>query len=137
MNSTSNSALLYYENPTKKVSALLQRIHTDVDQNYTNVQPQWVDITSQESQSLPAEFRNVPGFRYSNTLYESDTNATLSSPFTCAANFSLATVGALFYSPHNASLLDSGPVVESDYRIGPSGPGNFSKGMHSRSSYLE
>ena len=139
-NFTSNLALIYYENPTKKVSALLQRVHIDaVDQNYTNVQSQWVDITSQESQSLPAEFRNVPAFDYSNTLYESesDTNATFTSPFTSAANFSLATVGALFHSPHNPSLLDSGPILEINYQIGASGPENFSTGMHSRYSYLE
>ena len=138
-NATTNSALLYYENADGKVAALLQRITDTVNQDgQFGRSTQWVDITSQQSKSLPNEFRNVPDSEYSNTLYESVKksviNATFSTPFTSGANFFGCTIGALFYSPPAASLVNGGRVVSSAailsslYTIGPNGPGNFSEG---------
>ena len=113
-----DSALLYYENPTGGVSALLQHGH------------EWVDVTSQGSQSLPDEFRNAPGFNSSKTLYNSeDVNAILSPPFTSGANWTGYFIGALFYSPPNASSVkgvSGDSIVSAGYEISPSGPGNFS-----------
>lgn len=137
-NSTTNSALLYYENPTGNVSALLQRISPQPTQILKVLNAQWIDITSQESKSLPDEFRNVPDFNLSNTLYES-TNAKFGTPFTIEANFSGSSIGALFYSPPTSAsrfrwfegyLYSAGTIVTADYIIGPRGPGNFSAGMH-------
>ena len=123
-NTTINSALLYYENPTGNVSALLQRTSiTFADE--------CVDITSQASESLPNEFRNSAG-QTSNTLYESDTNATYSTPFTSGANFTGWDIGALFYSP---STLDDGTPIVSGGGIAVAGYtvasriGRFSAGM--------
>ncbi|KAM0802654.1 hypothetical protein BDR22DRAFT_843688 [Usnea florida] len=124
-NSTTNAALLYYENPTGKPSALLQRI----SQQSSGDQVQWVDISSQESKSLPGDFRNVPGpQQLSFTLYESDTNATFSTPFTSAINFSDSAIGALFYSP-NVNLVNGGPIVVTGYDIDSdlSNPSHFSQ----------
>ena len=136
-NSTTNIALLYYENPTGKPSALVQRAS---QQSPGEGQIQWVDISSQESKSLPDDFRNIPGpHQRSFTLYESDTNATFSTPFTSATNFTGSAVGALFYSP-NVSLVNGGPIVVTGYDIdgGRSNPSQFfSGGMHCASSYLE
>lgn len=97
-NPTTNVALLYYENSSGKVSALLYRLFTVGDQHSgSSSQDQWVDITSQESKELPHEFRNAPGFNYSNsffetgpnhnttfshTLYETDPIVVYSTPFT-------------------------------------------------------
>ena len=137
-NSTTNLALLYYENPTGNASALLQRISP------RSALTQWVDITSQESQLLPGEFRNtgpMTNMDLSHTLYESDNiNAIFSTPFTRVANFTgilseddigvqpgmgaLSPVGALSYSPPNASLVS---IV---YNAVLGGPGNFRTGMH-------
>ena len=144
-NPTTNSALLYYENPNGNVSALLRR-GSFVDQF------QWVDITSQQSESLPNEFGNAPGlnahsdtnlpeeisgdyFNDSKTLYESDTDAIFSTPFTSGANLSGPFIGALFYSPPEPSLvngkfpLSSGSFTYAGHSIGPGGPGYFGSGM--------
>lgn len=130
-NVSQNLALLYYENPIGKVSALLQRVCFNL--SVGDLVTSWVDITSQESKSLPDEFRNIPGHgsfsndsfsndSLSNTLYESDASATFSTPFASIANFSGgATEVALFYSPPNASF------VGSMYDVRSSGPGGFSE----------
>ena len=53
-------ALLYYENPTGKVSALCQEsYYTDQDLDDSGITQEWIDITSQESKSLPDVFRNA------------------------------------------------------------------------------
>ena len=136
-NSTTNLALLYYESPTGKPSALVQRIIPSSIEGQGQIK--WVDISSQESQSLPDDFRNVPEpDQLSFTLYESDTNATFSTPFTSATNFTDSAIGALFYSP-NVSLVNGGPIVINGYEIDgdSSNPSHFSGGMHCASSYLE
>lgn len=136
--SYTNLALLYYETSTGNVSALLQRTTSTVQE------AEWVDITSQKSQSLPDEFRYGNDSFMSHTLYESiGAYATLSTPFTSGAIPSESIVGsesifgsppniwAVFYSPPNASLL---PLY---YSVGPSGSGNFSSGMHCLSFHSE
>ena len=133
VNSTQNLALLYYETPTGKVSALLER------STETVLQSEWVKITSQTSQSLPDEIRNPNVFFESRTLYsdESDIETLFTPPFTSAVNSSesatgrIATIEALLYSPHYASIVPDG------YQIGQSGYGNFSLGMRYRSSSHE
>ena len=119
-----NQALLFYVNSTGQVSALLKLYHNET------AKTQWVDITSQESISLPREFvehgSDVDTTLYE-TLYGSQPNATFSTPFTSAANFSDNTVGALFYSP-NARIVELG------YEVSISGPGYFT-GMNCASSY--
>ncbi len=161
-NTTTNSALLYYENPNGNISALLRRgdpLREDA---------QWIDITSQGSESLPDEFRNTPSFNvptlYTNgrsrTLYESDTDATFNTPFrsgasfpsvlfydpTCAGISSCTAIGAIGlenYSSSNATLDNGGSpevaasFVYTTYTIGFSGPGNFSSGMHRASLYVD
>ena len=120
--SPQNSALLYYENPTGKVSALLQHGW------------EWVDITSQQSKSLPDEFHNAPYAESSKTLYESDdSNLTFRAPFSSGANWLTSGIGALFYSPSNAPSASGGQPVSiwyDGYTIGPTGSGNFSGSMH-------
>ena len=148
-NSTINSAILYYENPTGNVSALLQRT---TSQSYPNIlngrgsSEEWIDIISQKSKSLPDEFRNTPGrnfsnYLYSNTLYESDVNVTYNTPFTSGANFSGWSVEAFIYSPSNTLLVEgalvSGSFLQIGYIVGANGTGNFSLGMHIDSSYPE
>ena len=162
-NFTTDSALLYYENPDGNMSALLQR----GDPLYP---AQWIDITSQGSESLPDEFRNnqsstVYVTATSATLYESDTNATFNTPFisgadfdalfytasstivgltsTCAESRSCFTIGAIAlenYSSANATLDNGGHpdsggnFVYTTYTIGLGGPGNFSSSMYCASS---
>ena len=140
-NGTTNLALLYFEDATGNVSALLQHVIN----NYTRWEfIEWVDITSQNEHhgiwpDAPRadEFRNSPNFdtivEYSHTLYESIANTKLSAPFTCEANFmdvsnefgttNWTTLGALFYAPGNASL------VTDHFGIDLSGPGNFTISM--------
>lgn len=145
---TQNSTILYYENPTGNVSALLQRTTTtneddSSDYNGRTWSQKWFDITSQESESLPNEFRNTDRTisnksLYSSTLYESNTNATYSTPFTSGANFAGWNIGALFYSPSNTSLggsplISGGGVVAAGYKMGLNGTGKFSAGMHCQS----
>ena len=80
---------------------------------------------------------------FSHTLYEADANVTYGTPFTSGANFSGIPVGALFYSPPNASPNNTPPISNSgfvsvDYTVDLSGPGNFTQaGMHCGSSYTE
>ena len=100
----------------------------------------WFDITNQESESLPNEFRNIDTKNsskslHSNTLYESDINATYSTSFTSEASFAGWNIGALFYSPSNTSLdgsplISGGGIVAAGYTMGLNGTGNFSAGMH-------
>ena len=92
-----SSALLFYEDPNGKVSALLQR-------SLGNGTVRYINITSQKSNSLPNQFHNPTGSNFSYTLYESNINATFSAPFTSRLNLSISDpVGAVFYSPPNAS----------------------------------
>ena len=124
VNST-NLALLYYENPSGNVSALLQQ------------GDRWVDITSQYSKSLPPEFRNSASLKTQGgyTLYESGNFGTLNTPFACGANWtSIGAIGAIFYSP-NASISDSSSSIDlrftgNDYRSGSGGPGTFAPCMN-------
>lgn len=143
--STTNSALLYYENPTGNVSALLQRFSPQDPQysQYSQVeQAQWIDITSQKSKSLPDEFRNVPHSNHSNTLYETSPWGGFGTPFTGGAYFSNISIGAVIYQPHVSWGSDGPPesgglIVFTNYTVGPSGPGGFEGGMHCASSYPE
>ena len=130
---------MYYENATGNVSALLRRVIADKERDLTLP---WFDITSQNEHrgnfsDAPRvdEFSNGPNFDplvgSSHTLYESVADTTLSAPFTCKANLrgsrgGSTSMGALFYAPGNASL------VADFFDIGPSGPGNYSGCMHSR-----
>ena len=143
-NSTSNVALIYYENPTGEIAALLEQGFVDVVDVVDVVDAGWVDVTSQESKSIPAEFHNAPiepdEWPTSKTLSECYVNVTFGVPFTSAANFSGAQVGILFYSPvkgstPNGSTPDGAGVnVPGDttlavgYEVGNFGPGNFSSG---------
>ena len=123
-----NIALLYYENPTGNVSALLQRsVWTRYEQSF-----QWLDITSQSNQSLPGEFRNVPNSSVSNygsshTLHESLANTRLGTPFTSGANFvdsgvgNRSSLGMRFNAPSNDSL------VYVQYDLGLTGSGTYSE----------
>lgn len=123
-NETSTGTLLYYENPTGKVSALSENLVFNGDD-------EWVDITSQESKSLPESYRNTPGSTAgggSKTLDESLNSSvlTLSAPFTCGANLSNGfAIEAIFYS---TNAMD--PKIQSNsYTIGPI-VGSFSQSMH-------
>lgn len=128
-------ALLYYENPTGKVSALSQETVVEGVEGVEggeSINTEWVDITSQESKSLPDRYRNTPGSTaedYSKTLDESlDSNVfTLSAPFTCEGNsFNGPVVKAIFYSTGALNL----EIQFNVYTTGPSGAGNFSRSMH-------
>ena len=140
MNSTTNCALLYYENPSGNVSALLNRVSVRPNPNSgLGLQFQWIDVTSQESEALPREFWNAPDYNYSktfsHTLYESDPYTVYGTPF--------SSDGGLFYSPSNplpstASPLAGGRIFWMGYKIGTSGPGNFTQvGMHYGTSYTK
>lgn len=141
INSTTKSALLLYENATGIASALLKRISPQFNQYSTYDDVQWIDITDQESQSLPEEFRNVPDGldgHFGKALYESGTNTTFGTPFICtktnvseSMQNSKGAMGAWFYSPSSASFEF---VL---YNINPSGPGNFSFGMHCASPHTD
>ena len=122
-----NFAFLFYENSTGQVSALLQH-----QPNGTSP-VQWIDITSQESRSLPDEFkqRDSDSDVGSTTLYESQSGVRLSTPFTCAANFSQNSMGALFHSP-NTGFVEVIYTVDST-----NGPPYFFSGMSCASSYPE
>ena len=122
-NEHSTAALLYYENPTGKVSVL-----SAISAPNGTSEDGWVDITSQESKSLPESFRNTPGSTAggsSKTLDESlDSSVfTLSAPFTCASNGS--TIKAIFYSKNATD-----PKIHyNNYTTGPIA-GSFSQSMH-------
>ena len=141
---TANTALLYYENATGNVSALLRRLIAD---NEMDVTLPWFDITSQNEHhgnlsDAPRvdEFSNGPNFPSlvgSHTLYESVASTKVSTPFTCKANFSgdpnggSTSIGALFYAPGNSSF------VIDVFVVGPSGPGNYTECTHRAYSYPE
>ena len=122
-NDTSARTLLYYENPSGKVSALTIGPVFNETNDY-----EWIDITSQESRPLPESYLDTPGSTAgggSKTLDESLDSSlfTLSAPFTCGANSSA--VEAIFYS-NNAT----DPKIQSNtYTIGPI-TGRFSQSMH-------
>lgn len=65
----------------------------------------WIDVTSQNSQSLPSDLRKDPDPLLSNTLYESVFNDTFSAPFTTPKGDSLSR--ALFYSPLHDCILET------------------------------
>ena len=161
LGSISNIALLYYENPNGKVSALLYRLLAierklgEPQSSY--LQDQWVDVTSQESRALPDEFFNpdiIHSFStkydrnatFSHTLYDVNPNIVYSTPFTSAANFYWFAAGALFYSLLDPMLNTTSPSTSPIaggffyviYDTGFSGLGNFSiVGMHYSPSYTE
>lgn len=98
--------------------------------------PSWFDITSQKSQSLPAEFRNsADQSDFGQTMYEADANTIYSTPFTSRTNFTTShrddAITAVFYAPRND------PVVASICFIGPSQNGSFSGAMQWVFSYSE
>ena len=123
--------LVYYEDPKERISVLSQQPSRFAD----DADSEWVDMTSQESKSLPDDFRNNPASvaeGYSKTLYESlRTNTTLRAPFTCGETWSSSVgtflVGAIFYSPQLSSPNASNfQFVIEGYTMGPGGsPGNF------------
>ena len=105
-------SLLYYEDPTGRILVLSHQAVGNEKNRTLEKGPttEWVNLTSQESKSLPDEFRNTPASIASKTLYESlGTKTTLRAPFTCGLNWTVVdedtlSVGALFYSPQpNAS----------------------------------
>ena len=127
-NTTTNLALLYYENPSGNVSVLLKRTNFMNSVGHFSRSPyQWLDISSQSSQSLPDEFRNKGSTDVwgSHTLYETDPDIILGPPFTSMGNSSL------LYAPSRASL------EVFDYSYGPGGFDIFSSGMHCASSSSE
>ena len=149
-NST-NLALLFFENPNGKVSALLHRsVFTEKPQGELFEHDQWIDITSQESKALPKEFHNPPGFDSSNsssrTLYEADPNGIyeFNTPF-LSAPWSDGFVGAMFYTPFNLTLSYASPVAGNGfyyagYKTSLNGSGDFDVspiGEHFASPYTE
>lgn len=98
---TTNLVILYYENPTGKVSALIQRFSPNDSVNTVK----WIDVTSQNSQSLPSDLRKDPDPSLSNTLYESLFNDTFSPPFTTRNGTDISQ--ALFYSPLHDCILNT------------------------------
>ena len=157
-NTTTNVALLFFENPNGNVSALLYRLNWTVYDDYADgwgLQDQWINITSQDSKALPEEFHNAPWFNsytsytlfgenaiHSRTLYESGPNVVYNTPFFSASNF-LGSVGAMFYSPFNVALnasLGDYSFISAGYTIGLNGSGNFSssiEGEHYARPYTE
>ena len=128
-------ALLLYENPTGKVSALLLRgINPRVVRGDFDKLSGWIDVTSQESKLLPGALRNGPGSNnsYSTTLYESDTNVTFSTPFLCTGNKTASAVEMLFHSPDR-----SPPIVVTRYKIDSDGLGRFDTCMYGVYSFPE
>ena len=145
--STTNEALLFYESPNGKVLALLYRVMNVVSTPGGESQiDQWIDITNQDSKALPNEFRNAPGFNYSNslillsnnnttfskTLYEADPIAVYSTPFSSGLDSS-GSVNAIFCSPLGLPLNATSPpsgerFIAASYTIGLNGTGNFSVG---------
>ena len=118
---STNSTLLYYENPSGKVSALLRQTGL------------WVDITSQDSVDLPNEFRNTPTSG-SHTLYESAETTMPGSPFACGANWTSLTlergIGAIFFSLNASENSVGSRFTYNEYTSDSSGPGIFYGGMH-------
>lgn len=98
MNSNITNTILYYENPTGQVSALIQRFSPTYG-------VKWIDVTSQNSQSLPSDLRKNRDPSISNTLYESVFNDTFSPPFTTRNGNPFSR--ALFYSPLNDCIFDT------------------------------
>ena len=128
-----NLGLLFYENSTGKVSALLQRGQKNPEDGGPGVTIEWIDITSLESRSLADDLRIGPdGNNATTTLYESNDgeNMTFSAPFTSAANFTGSAIGALF----SISNLDYN-LMETGYNIATNGTGRFSSGMNCKSSF--
>ena len=88
----------------------------------------WVDITSQDSKTLPDEFRKKAWKTskyslHSNTLHESfRSDAAYGAPFTSGAYQS--TVATLFYSPFNNS---TGGYANVAYKVGSNGTGIFTE----------
>ena len=107
-NSTTNVALLYYENPNGKVSALLHRhleLFAEGSAAGSSSQEQWIDITSQESKALAKEFRNAPGL-ITATLFTKFT-MTLLPP--CSATPYMRQTRLLYTALRSSVHLDSLP----------------------------
>ena len=128
-----NQAILYYENPNGDVSALLQR--------RVSAEYQWVDMTSQESQSLPHDCRNLPNNGSSHTLYESE-GAAISTPFTpswagtnpSADKIGHSTRATVYTSANSTSAWFYSPEMEhfvvKEYDVLSTGCGDFILSIH-------
>ena len=139
---TTTVSLIYYENATRSVSALLssQRLF---DEDPFNIS--WIDITSQEVK-FPGKVYTVENLN-SSIVYGSPPNFTFNYPFNSAPPSTAPSqhISELFlYSPINASVRESnnpvsGVLVVSEYDIGPSGPGKLRNvlGMHQVSPYFD
>ena len=90
--------------------------------------PEWIDITSQGSRSLPEAFPHGSDLNYSlvPTLYEIDTYATFSTPFTCTGEEATDSVQLAFYSPN---ATDSIRVVDYESNSSSTGHSGFIGGM--------
>ena len=104
-NSTTTYTILYYENPTGQVSALIRRFSPAYG-------VKWIDVTSQNSQSLPSDLRKDPAANLSYTLYESAPNDKFSPPFTTETGYYNDTFPdvqstANFYSPLHDCILNT------------------------------
>lgn len=159
-NMTANIALLVFKNPNGNVSALLYRQNFIVygDSQEVSCQDQWINITSQDSEALPKEFHNAPGFNYSDaltslttnntiysrTLYEADPIVVYNTPFFSAPNL-FGSIGLMFYSPLNLMMDASSPLAGSNFVIAGyttslNGSGSFSLlpiGEHYASPYTD
>lgn len=109
-NTTTNEAILYYENPTGNVSALMLRSYEGGKS--------WFDVSSQSSQFLPGDFLNSAQSLFSNTLYESARNYTFSTPFTARnipkREIDNSVTEALFYSPRDDHILSNSYEIGTD-----------------------
>ena len=126
-NSALNLALLFYENPTGKISALLQRAKRPGA-------TEWIDITSQGSKSLPDAFHRGPNLNsgLDPTLYQTDSDVTYSTPFTCAEMLDGNPMELLFYSPNSTDPIR---VVAYQSSSSPGGDSGFMQGMYCAYSY--
>jgi len=112
LNTTTDTAILLYENPIGNVTMLLQRLVV-LPPPWSVVEFEWDDITSQKSPSVPNKFRDSPGTR-SHTLYESAANnITFSTPFASSVQAGYMSTDAalvvdlVFYSPFSTAPVNS------------------------------
>lgn len=119
LNTTTDTAILLYENSIGKVTMLLQRRVMLRPPPLDVMEFEWDDITSPKSPSLPKKFRDST----SNVLDEiAANNITLSTPF--ASSFLNGTdpdltVDLVFYSPFSTAPVNSGAPVSDGMLIHP------------------
>ena len=104
-NSTLGIAVLFYQDETGNMSALLQRDLGSGNGGGT----EWIDYTRSGSSPLPDAFRITPSndlHSSSPTLYESNTNVKVTTPFSCTKNIGQTLVKLLYYSPNPTSPLN-------------------------------